>query len=141
MEEYGNLVGYYQVEIDRDINIKKAEIQNNTTIKQSNESNIKNIEKRIHELETEILLINENTASLNKERNKFLLQEKDESSILSVILYSNTIQQNLQLANDYKDEINNLRLNREDELQKISKLENELNQFLAETDSLEFKKK
>jgi len=138
--EYRSLVTYYQVEIDRDINIKKAEIQNIATIKRSNESSIKNIEKRIHELETEIVLINENTASLIKERKKFLLQQNDESSILSVLLYSNTIQQNLQLANDYKDELNNLRFNREAELQKISKLETGLQRFLSEIDSLEFKK-
>ena len=139
-EEYRDLVKYYQVEIDRDINIKKAEIQKISTIKLSNASNIKNFEKRIHELETETVLINENTASLNKERKKFLLQERDKSSILSVILYSNTIQQNLQLANDFKDEINNLRLDKEEELQKISQLENELQRFLTEIDSLEFKK-
>jgi uncharacterized protein involved in exopolysaccharide biosynthesis len=139
-EEYRNLVKYYQVEIDRDINIKKSEIQNITSIKQSHESSIKNIEKRIHELETEIALINENTASLNKERKNFLLQEKDKSSILSVILYSNTIQQNLQLANEYKDEINTLRLDRETELQEVSKLKNELQRTLTEIDSLDFKK-
>jgi hypothetical protein len=139
-EEYRNLVEYYQVELDRDINIKKSDIHNITSIKQSNESTIKNIEKRIAELETEIELINENTASLNKERKNFLLQEKDKSSILSVILYTNTIQQNLQLANDYKDEINTLRLDRETEQQKISKLNNELQRTLTEIDSLEFKK-
>ncbi len=140
IKEYRNLVKYYQVEVDRDINIKKAEIKNISTIKQSNESSIKNIEKRIHELETEIVLINENTASLNKERKKLLLQEKDESSILSVILYSNTIQQNLQLSNVYKDEINELRINREIELQKISQLENEFQILVTEIDSLAFKK-
>jgi LPS O-antigen subunit length determinant protein (WzzB/FepE family) len=139
-EEYRNLVKYYQVEIDRDINIKKSEISNITSIKQSTESSIKNIEKRIHELETEIVLINENTASLNQEKKKFLLQKKENSSILSIILYSNTIQQNLTLANDYKDEINTLRLDREYELQKISKLKNEIQRTLTEINSLDFKK-
>ena len=139
-EEYRNLVKYYQNEIDRDINIKKAEIQNATTIKQSNESKIKNIEKRIHELESEIVLINENTAGLNKERNKLLSKNKDESSILSVLLYSNTIQQNLQLANEYKDELKNYKLQKETELQNNSVHENELQRLLAEIDILEFKK-
>jgi capsular polysaccharide biosynthesis protein len=139
-EEYRNLVKYYQNELDRDINIKKAEIQNTTAIKQSNESKIKNIERRIDELETEIVVINENTAGLNKERNKFLSKNKDESSILSVLLYSNTIQQNLQLANDYKDEINKYKLEKETELQENSKHEIELQRLLAETDNLEFKK-
>jgi capsular polysaccharide biosynthesis protein len=114
--------------------------QNTTTMKQSNESKIKNIEKRIDELESEIVLINENTAGLNKERSKLLSKNKDENSILSVLLYSNTIQQNLQLANDYKDEINNYKLEKETELQKNSKHEIELQRLLAAIDNLEFKK-
>jgi LPS O-antigen subunit length determinant protein (WzzB/FepE family) len=138
--EYRDLVKYYQNEIDRDINIKKAKIQNVNALKQSNESNIKNIEKRIRELETEIAFINENTAGLNNERKKLLSKSIDESSTLSALLYSNTIQQNLQLANDYKDEISNYKLRKETELQKISKHENELQKLLAEIENLEFKK-
>ena len=139
-EEYRSLVRYYQVEVNRDLNLKKAEIQNIANIKLSNENAVKSIEKRVNELETEIALINENTASLKKERMKLLMAEKDKNSILAVILYLNTIQQNLQLANDYKDEINKLRLGREDRLQKMSRLDNELQKLSAEIDSLEFKK-
>ena len=138
--EYRNLVNYYQNEITRDINIKKAEIQNTESIKQSSQSNIKNIEKRIYELETELVLINENTIGLNKERNTLLSRNNDENSVLSVLLYSNTIQQNLQLANEYKDEIKNLKFEKESQLQIISKLNNELQILLAEIENLKFKK-
>jgi capsular polysaccharide biosynthesis protein len=140
MDEYRNLVMYYRNEIQREINIKKADLQNISNIKQSYESNVKSIEKRIHDLETEIVTINENTASLNKERKDLLSKKKDENNILSVILYSNTIQQNLDLSNDYKDEINTYKLKREDELQKISMLENKRQILLAEIDNFEFKK-
>ena len=140
MEEYGNLVGYFQNEIDRDINIEKAGIQKISTMKRSHETNIENIAKRIQELETEVVFINKNTDYLNKERNKLLSKGKDENNILSVILYSNTIQQNLQLANDYKNEIKDLKLKKETELQQISELENELQKRLAETENLNIKK-
>jgi capsular polysaccharide biosynthesis protein len=140
MVEYGNLVGYFQNEIDRDINIKKAGIQKINTLKRSHETNIENITKRIHELETEIVFINKNKSYLNKERNKLLSKGKDESNILSVILYSNTIQQNLQLANDYKNEIKDLKLTKETELQQISELENEFQTQLAEIENLKIKK-
>ena len=140
MEEYGDLVGYFQNEIDRDINIQKAGIQKISTMKRSHETNIENIAKRIQELETEIVIINKNTAYLNKERNNLLSKEKDENNILSVILYSNTIQQNLQLANDYKNEIKDLKLIKETELQKISEQENELQKRLAEVENLKIKK-
>jgi capsular polysaccharide biosynthesis protein len=140
MVEYGNLVGYFQNEIDRDINIKKAGIQKINTLKRSHETNIENITKRIHELETEIVFINKNKSYLNKEMNKLLSKGKDESNILSVILYSNTIQQNLQLANDYKNEIKDLKLTKETELQQISELENEFQTQLAEIENLKIKK-
>ena len=140
MEEYGNLVEFFQNEIDRDINIKNAGIQKINTMKRSHETNIENITKRIHELEKETVFINKNTSYLNKERNKLLSKGKDESNILSVILYSNTIQQNLQLANDYKNEIKNLKLTKETELQQISELENEFQIQLAEIENLKIKK-
>jgi len=140
MEEYGNLVGYFQNEIDRDINIEKAGIQKISTMNRSHETNIENITKRIQELETEIVFINKNTTHLNNERNKLLSKGKDENNILSVILYSNTIQQNLQLASGYKNEIKNLKLTTETELQKISELENELQKRLAEMENLKIKK-
>jgi uncharacterized protein involved in exopolysaccharide biosynthesis len=140
MEEYGNLVEFFQNEIDRDINIKKAGNQKINTMKRSHETNIENITKRIHELEKEIVFINKNTSYLNKERNKLLSKGKDESNILSVILYSNTIQQNLQLANDYKNEIKDLKLTKENELQQISELENEFQIQLAEIENLIIKK-
>ncbi len=140
MEEYGDLVGFFQNEIERDINIEKAGIQKISTMKRSHETNMENITKRIHELETEIVPINENTVYLNKERNKLLSKGKDESNILSILLYSNTIQQNLQLANGYKNEIKNLKLTRETELQKISELENEFQKRQAEIENLKIKK-
>ena len=69
-----------------------------------------------------------------------LSKRKDENNILSVLLYSNTIQQNLQLANDYKNEIKDLKLTKEIELQKISELENEFQKRQAETENLKIKK-
>jgi hypothetical protein len=141
MEEYGNLVGYFQNEIDRDINIRKAGINNINTMRRSHETNIESITKRIQELETELVFVNKNTDYLNKERDKLLSEEKDGSNILSVILYSNTIQQNLQLANNYKNEINDLKLRKETESQLMSELEHELQKRLAEIENLTIKKK
>ena len=140
MEEYGNLVGYFQNEIDRDINIQKAGTTKINAMRRSHETNIENIMKRIQELETEIVIINKNTDYLNKERNKLLSKGKDESNILTLVLYSNTIQQNLQLANDFKNEIKDLKLKKETELQQISELENDLQKRLAEMENLAIKK-
>jgi LPS O-antigen subunit length determinant protein (WzzB/FepE family) len=140
IEEYSNFVENFQNKIDRDLNIAKAEIQKSNSIKHSNEININIIEKRIHELEIGIVDINENITYLNKERNKLLLEGKNESNILSTILYSNTIQQNLQFVSDYKSQIQDLKNQKENELQNISELENKIQIQIAEINNLEFKK-
>ena len=140
IEEYGSQVKYYQNEIDKNLSIAQAEIQQNRSIKRSNDTNIKNIEKLIHELETGIVFVNENTAYLIKERNRLLSKDKDEANILAAILYSNTIQQNLQLENTYENQIKDLKLEKETKVQDISKLENQIQIKLAEIENLEFKK-
>ena len=73
MEEYGNLVGYFQNEIDRDINIEKAGIQKISTMKRSHETNIENITKRIQALETEIVIIDKNTDYLKTCQSQVLI--------------------------------------------------------------------
>jgi len=140
IEEYRSQVKYYQNEIDKNLSIAQAEIQQNRSIKRSNDTSIKNIEKLIYELETGIVFVNENTAYLSKERNRLLSKDKDEANILPAILYSNTIQQNLQLENTYENQIKDLKLEKETKVQDISKLENQIQIKLAEIDNLEFKK-
>jgi capsular polysaccharide biosynthesis protein len=85
---------------------------------------VKNIEKRINELTSESELIKNNTANLIKERKKLLSKNPKENNILSVLLYSNTIQQNLELSNNYHNEINDYKQKKEDELQKIDNIQN-----------------
>ena len=85
-------------------------------------------------------MVNENTNYLKEERNKLLAKKQNEGNILSAILYSNTIQQNLQLENEYEDEIKNLLIEKENELQNISELESKIQMQVAEIDNLEFKK-
>ena len=55
-------------------------------------------------------------------------------------MYSNTIQQNLQLENSYENQIKNLKLEKETEVQNISELENQIQIQLAEIENLKFKK-
>ena len=142
IKEYSNFVEYFQSKIDGELNIAKAEIQKVNSIKDSGKMNINIIEKRIQELEAGIILVEENTDYLDKERNKlFLIKEKNDSNILSSILYSNTIQQNLQLANDYRSQIQELRHQKETELQNISEQENILQRQLAEIKDLEIRKR
>lgn len=77
--------------------MKKKEAQNNQ---------IKNLKKRIIDIETEIGRISKNADLLIEERNKFLSSAKNENNILSSVIYSNTIQQNIGYMNSLRSSIN-----------------------------------
>ncbi len=140
MAEYSSVVQFFKNKIDRELNMAEAEIEKNKAIKSSHENNVSNIEKRIYDLRTELSSVTANTDYLKKERNELLSKDKSESNILSAILYSNTIQQNLQLENEYENEIKDLQLNKEEELQITSDLKNAIKKQLAVMDGLKIKK-
>jgi len=140
LETYSKLVQYFKSEYDMKLSLLEYGIDYLKTSIQSYKRNVKIMEKRIDELTSEIELIKTNTTNLIKERNKLLSKNPNENNILSALLYSNTIQQNLQLSNHYQDEGNKYKQNKEKELQKIEKSENEIAKKLNEKKSLQFKK-
>lgn len=140
MGKYGKLVQHFKNEYEMKLDLKKSEMSKIKAVKESTARNIKNIEKRVDGLISEIELVKNNTNYLIKQRNKFLLKNSNENSILPALLYSNTVQQNLELANTYKNEINEYELKREEEIQKSNELENETRKMLGEIQNLEFKK-
>jgi len=138
--KYKNMVTYYKNESDMKLSTLKSEIDYSKATIQSFKRNVKNIEKRIDELTSEIKLIKNNTANLIKERNKLLSDNTREKNTLSALIYTNTIQQNLQLSNNYQNEINDYKQKKEDELQKIEKSENEIQKKSNELTGVQFKK-
>ena len=90
-------------------------------------------------MNAEVEIINRNTEYLNKERNKFLKSELSQNNILSALLYSNTIQQNLQLAASSKKEISGYEMERELEMKALRELENEIQRLATEIENLKFK--
>ncbi len=138
LDEYSNIVQHYRNGFQNKLSIAKSEIIKLKTAKQSHEMNLNSIKERIKQLDSEVVSINSNTNDLLKERAKFLKNSADESRILSAMLYSNTIQQNIALANTYKDEIYKYRIQKEAQTQKIHELENKIQKSLMEIDKLEF---
>ena len=137
--KYSNMVTYFKNENDIKLNLLKTETEYIKTNIQSYKRNVKNIEKRIDELTSEIKLIKNNTAKLIKGRNKLLLENPKGKNILPSLVYTNTIQQNLQLSINYQNEISDYNQKKEDELQKIGKSENEIANNLNEIKNLKFK--
>ncbi len=140
LETYRKSVQYFKNEYDIKLDILKSELDYIKVTIQSYKRNVKNIEKRIHELMPETELIKNNTANLIRERDKLLSKNPKENNILSALLYSNTIQQNLQLSNNYQNQINDYKEKKESELQKIDQSEKEIENKLNGIKNLQFKK-
>jgi len=139
MKKYSELVEYYKSEYQKEINIKEAEIGNFKVAVESSKEKIKSIQKRINELKAEAELINNNTSALIKERDK-LIAQGNADNILSSILYTNTIQQNLTLANTYKNDINAYSGYMQNEKLALEEHGNNIRALQAEIKNLEFKK-
>ena len=138
MEKYSNKVKYFKNEYDVKLESLKSELDYIKATIRSFKRNVKNIEKRIDDLNSESKLIKDNTSKLINERNKLLSENPKEKDILSVLVYTNTIQQNLQLSNNYQNEINDYKIKKEEELQKIEKSENEITNKLSEIKNLKY---
>ena len=103
----------------------KHEIENIKASIQSYKRNMANIEKRIGELISEIKLIKNNTANLVAEKNKLSSKIPKENDGLQVLFYTYLIQENLKLSNNYRNEINDYKFKKEEQLQNIHTLDNE----------------
>ena len=137
--KYDEMVKYYQAEYETEIKKTQTRIENSKAGLLSYKEIIKNIQKRIDALKSEIDLINKNTTSLIKERNK-LLEQNNPDNILSSILYTNTIQQNLTLANTYKNEINQYQDQKENQKVKLETTQNNIKQLFEDIKDLQFKR-
>jgi uncharacterized protein involved in exopolysaccharide biosynthesis len=140
LEKYSNMVTYFKNEYDVKLKVLKSELEYTRAAIQVSKRKVKNLEKRIDELISEIKLIQNNTKNLIKQRDKLLSKNPKENNILSALLYSNTIQQNLGLSNNYQNEINNYKQQKENELEKIEKAESEIANKLNVIQNIQFKK-
>ncbi|MBU1904877.1 MAG: hypothetical protein KJ573_14955, partial [Proteobacteria bacterium] len=73
---------------------------------ESGKNQIKNLEQKMVDLESEIGLISKNTNLLSGDRNRYLSSTKSRDNILASLIYSNTIQQNISYLNTLRNEMN-----------------------------------
>jgi capsular polysaccharide biosynthesis protein len=139
IEKYSHLVKYYQKDYEMQLNMKNFEREKFLLSLQSSKKNLKIIDSRIADLRSEIELINKNTDELIRDQQKFLSQTKDENDILPALVYSNTIQQNMSLANSYKNQLNSYEIKLESEKQVLLESERKIKNLRIEIKNLEFK--
>ena len=75
-----------------------------------------------------------------KQRDKFVSNEIDTSNVLSAILFTNTIQQNIALDKTSRDDLSGYRSRKETLSLKLETTQNKIKSLLTEIKSLEFKK-
>lgn len=98
LERYGKLVEYYSEKEDMEIAQRMSKIDDQKAVLHSTKKEIHILEKVISEVEAEVRLVKENTILLIKQREQFVSNETDTNNILSAILFTNTIQQNIALV-------------------------------------------
>ena len=136
--EYGKIVQYHKSVFLKQLSVEKAELNRLETAKLSHETNKNSVELRIKELESKIDSLNSSTINLLKENTKNLYDLTNESKILSAILHSNTIQQNIAFANTYRDAVDINRIQKQTHTHEIINLENRIQMQLSKIDNIEF---
>jgi len=97
----------------------------------------KNLEQRIVEVESEIDRISKNSDLLIAERNKFLASKQTEQNILSAVIYSNTIQQNITYLNDLRATVNSTKSQIYDRRSVIERLLNQIRDLDTQIENIQ----
>ncbi|MDZ7699462.1 MAG: Wzz/FepE/Etk N-terminal domain-containing protein [Deltaproteobacteria bacterium] len=102
-----NGIATVEAEMQADVKSKTNKIQTIKAQIAAKKAQITNLQEQISDVELEIGRISKNTDMLIEERNKFLATRKTEDDILSAVIYSNTIQQNISYLNSLRSAKNN----------------------------------
>jgi uncharacterized protein involved in exopolysaccharide biosynthesis len=119
--------------------VVKQKINKIATIKAGEKARkyqIKNLQKRIKDIQFEFSRVNKNTDFLILERNKLLAKAKNENNVLSSVMYINTIQQNIGYLNSLKNSINNINNQVFQQRADIERLGNEVRDLDIQKDNL-----
>ena len=104
-KKYYELVKHYRDNYDKEIQNVKAEFNILEAESVFYEQRVKRAQKRIKELEAQINDIENKNRILIRQRNEIIQKKENGQKSLSAVLYNNTIQQNLSLANQYRNDI------------------------------------
>jgi capsular polysaccharide biosynthesis protein len=114
-EKYDELVKYYRNNYDNDLQAVKAELDILEAESVYFEQRVKRAQKRINELEFLIKDIDNRTRILIHQRNEIIQKQENGEKSFTAVLYNNTIQQNLSLSNQYRNDIKEYLYRIEDE--------------------------
>jgi LPS O-antigen subunit length determinant protein (WzzB/FepE family) len=140
LERYGSMVEYHRENWNMEIVQRMSEIEDQKAALESTKKEIEIIEKTINGLQTERKLVKENTASLINQRDKFVSHGTDPTNALSSMLYTNIIQQNIELDKKYGDDLSGYSSRKEAQALRLETVQNKIKNLLSVIKSLEFRK-
>jgi chromosome segregation ATPase len=101
-------------EKDLEIELKKISIAQIDKVVESEKKKISIADERVEEIEQERKEVKQRIDELYEQQKKALSQEKTEGEAISMLLYSNEIQKNLQYYNELGRRVSDKKLERED---------------------------
>jgi capsular polysaccharide biosynthesis protein len=121
-KEYAKSINHFEMEYEDKIQSKKEELADIENKKRITQSNIILFEKRLEELILSIQNVNNNTSRLSQEKERYNA-DNNKNSVNIDLLYSNAIQQNLQLMNTYKNQFAHELANKESAKLELKRIE------------------
>ena len=130
----------YKNELMIEIQAKQTEVSNLVVEKEASKQMIKNMDKRISDLVPEISYMKNNTKSLIKERNQFVLKGNNKQDVLSIVLYTNILQQGLAFTNILSNGLEQLVSKRDEKMVFLESLKNKIVILEQEIKNLDYRK-
>jgi uncharacterized protein involved in exopolysaccharide biosynthesis len=140
LKKYAERVAYFQNAYELQIDLKQTELAQLDAERQTSEWHVKDLQKRIDELRSEIESIRKSISSLIKKRDKLLSGGTSESNTTSAVLYTTTMQQNIALENSYRLEINDYISRLKDEKLRLEEVDISAGGLLEEIENLKLAK-
>jgi capsular polysaccharide biosynthesis protein len=134
--EVKNDISIAQSENDTAVNQKTNKIATIRAVVEAKKFQIGNSQKRIKDVQIEIVRITKNTDFLIEERNKLLAIKQEGNNYLSSVIYINTIQQNIAYSNNLKNQISNANNQIVRDQADIERLENEIRNLDVQKENL-----
>ena len=131
-KEYAEAINHFEKEYEDKIQSKKEELADIENKKRITQSSIILLDKRLEELTLSIQDVSNNTNRLLQEKERYDA-DNNENSLNIDLLYSNAIQQNLQLMNTYKSQFARELANKESAKLQLKRIEERI-AFVSDLD-------
>ena len=126
------------LEAEKEEDLKKMDNKISTLMSgiEAKKDQVLNLQKRIADIDLEIGRISQHTDLLVKERDAFLATKKTENYVLSSMIYTNTIQQNINYLNSLRGSTNDINNQIYEQNAEIQSFENTIKDLKAQKESV-----